>query len=119
MKNILKAEELAQLIIAIMALTCFPLGIPWWLWPVLFLAPDLSMLGYLAGAKAGAVCYNLAHHKGLSIMIIIAGWSLHLPAMVVSGLLLFAHSSFDRMLGYGLKFGDSFQHTHLGTIGKK
>jgi hypothetical protein len=24
----------------------------------------------------------------------------------------------DRMLGYGLKFSDGFQHTHLGWIGK-
>jgi hypothetical protein len=28
---------------------------PWWLYLVLALAPDLSMLGYLGGARAGAV----------------------------------------------------------------
>ncbi len=33
--------------------------------------------------------------------------------------LLFAHSSFDRMLGYGLKYNDSFNHTSLGWTGKK
>ncbi len=32
---------------------------------------------------------------------------------------LFAHSSMDRMLGYGLKYEDSFGNTHLGMIGKK
>src|SRR5690606_9788970 len=33
-------------------------------WPlllVLFLAPDLSMLGYLLGARGGAAAYNAAH----------------------------------------------------------
>ncbi|WP_022923235.1 DUF4260 family protein [Serinicoccus marinus] len=29
------------------------------------------------------------------------------------------HSAVDRLLGYGLKFTDSFAHTHLGEIGKK
>ena len=32
-------------------------------------------------------------------------------------LLLLAHTSMDRVMGYGLKHTDSFQHTHLGRIG--
>ena len=37
------------------------------------------------------------------------------------GLLLFAHASFDRMMGYGLKYDDHFKHTSLGWLpeGKK
>jgi hypothetical protein len=35
------------------------------------------------------------------------------------GLILFGHSSMDRALGYGLKYPDSFQNTHLGIIGKQ
>jgi hypothetical protein len=31
---------------------------------------------------------------------------------------LLGHSSFDRVLGYGLKYDDDFKHTHLGWIGK-
>jgi hypothetical protein len=31
---------------------------------------------------------------------------------------LFGHSSFDRVLGYGLKHEDAFQNTHLGRIGR-
>ena len=31
---------------------------------------------------------------------------------------LFGHSSFDRVMGYGLKHEDSFQNTHLGGIGR-
>jgi hypothetical protein len=41
-----------------------------------------------------------------------------MPAMQLAGLIMFGHSAFDRLLGYGLKFKDSFNHTHLGHIGK-
>jgi Domain of unknown function (DUF4260) len=33
----------------------------WWVFAVLFLAPDLSMLGYLVNVRLGAMCYNLVH----------------------------------------------------------
>jgi hypothetical protein len=41
-----------------------------------------------------------------------------LPALSVAGLVMLGHSSLDRALGYGLKYPDAFQHTHLGTIGR-
>jgi hypothetical protein len=34
------------------------------------------------------------------------------------GLILLGHSSLDRVFGYGLKYADSFRHTHLGWIGR-
>jgi hypothetical protein len=30
-----------------------------------------------------------------------------------------AHIGADRLLGYGLKYGDNFQHTHLGQLGRE
>jgi hypothetical protein len=39
----------------------FALGGPWWLLVVLALAPDLAMVGYLAGPTVGALSYNTAH----------------------------------------------------------
>jgi hypothetical protein len=33
----------------------------WLLFAILFLAPDLFMLGYLANARIGSVIYNFAH----------------------------------------------------------
>lgn len=119
MKYLLKLEELAQLILCIAGLYFLPLHIYWWLWPVLFLLPDLSMIGYLVNTKVGALCYNLAHHKGTAGIIILAGWFLSNPVLLLIGLLLWGHSAFDRVLGYGLKFPDSFKHTHLGMIGKE
>lgn len=116
MKTTLKLEELAMFTISLYFIDQLPYA--WWWFAVLFLAPDLSMLGYLVNAKVGAICYNLFHHKGIAIAIGVIGMVLSSSAVLFAGILLFAHSSFDRMLGYGLKYSDSFAHTHLGKIGK-
>ena len=36
-------------------------AVSWWLFAVLILAPDLSMLGYLAGPRVGAFTSRIAH----------------------------------------------------------
>ena len=36
-------------------------GQSWWLFVALLAVPDLGLLGYLAGARAGAVAYDLTH----------------------------------------------------------
>jgi len=69
--------------------------------------------------KVGAVMYNIAHHKLVAAIVIALGMFMQQDIVLLTGILLWAHSSFDRMLGYGLKHSDSFQHTHLGWIGKK
>jgi hypothetical protein len=90
-----------------------------WLWfAILFLTPDLGMLGYLVSPSMGAFTYNLAHHKGLAILLYLSGIYFSISQLTFAGILLFAHASFDRTLGYGLKYADSFHHTHLGLIGK-
>jgi hypothetical protein len=38
-------------------------------------------------------------------------------AALAIGAIWVAHIGMDRMLGYGLKYGDDFTHTHLGRIG--
>lgn len=116
MKTILKLEEAAQFGLSIYLFSLLP--ITWWWYLALFLAPDLSMLGYLVSPSVGAVCYNVAHHKGIAIIIGLIGFMLNMPWLLFAGILLFGHSSFDRMMGYGLKHLDSFNNTHLGLIGK-
>lgn len=119
MKQLMQLEDLTQMALAIAVIYYVPVHLPALLWPVIFLAPDLSMLGYLAGNKAGAITYNLAHHKMTAGIVICIGCIWNNPALLTSGLILWSHSSFDRLLGYGLKYSDSFHHTHLGMIGKK
>ena len=119
MKYQLKAEQAVQLALSIIALYLQPYSFHWWVWLLLFLAPDVSMLGYLVGPKTGAITYNLIHHKLVAGIFIAIGFPGHMPVLLLIGLLLWAHSSFDRMMGYGLKFPDSFHNTHLGLIGGK
>ena len=88
-----------------------------WVWfAILFLTPDVSMAGYLAGPRIGALCYNIAHTYVLPAIVGAALWmlgrSLAVPMIWV------AHIGFDRMLGYGLKYRDGFGFTHLGRIGR-
>lgn len=124
MKLLLRSEELAQFLCCLLLLVLK--GVAWWWYLLLLLGPDISMLGYLINARSGAVCYNLAHHKGVALLVLFAAFIVEVGDMLGKtdtslwpvGLVLFGHSSLDRMLGYGLKFGDHFQHTHLGWIGK-
>ena len=117
--KLIKIEELAMTAIGIYGIFLFNLDLPIWAWALLFFAPDLSMLGYMMGTKTGAFCYNLVHHRGVAILLTATGLFLVNPEITATGILLFAHSSFDRMMGYGLKFSDDFKHTHLGWMGQK
>lgn len=116
MKKIIMLEEAGQTALAIYGMYALHTGISWYWWILLFLSPDISMLGYLFNTKVGAYAYNLFHHKGVAVLVILTGIAFHYPILLLAGLLLFGHSSFDRMMGYGLKFTDSFKHTHLGML---
>ena len=90
-------------------------------WPAfafLFLAPDLAMLAYLAGPRAGAIAYDLAHTYVLALALTLVGFFVALPAAAAGGLIWIAHIGFDRALGYGLKYPTGFGDTHLGRIGR-
>jgi len=90
----------------------------WWLFAILFLAPDLSFLGYLAGTRLGAIAYNLLHTIAGPIALALAGLFVsYEPAMAIA-LIWLAHCGFDRALGYGLKYEAGFGFTHLGRIGR-
>ena len=117
MKNLLKVEEL--FLFGLSLFLFMQLDYSWWLYALFFFAPDLSMVGYLGGPKVGAMVYNFIHHKGLAIGVYILGAVLANSAMQFAGLILLGHSSLDRVLGYGLKYPDAFNSTHLGKIGRQ
>jgi hypothetical protein len=117
MKNIIKLEEMAMLIVSVLALMY--LKVPYFYYLILFLGPDISMLGYLLGNKTGAISYNIFHHKGIAMTLFVVGFIYNIWLLQVAGLILFGHSSMDRMMGYGLKTFEGFKFTHLGAIGKK
>lgn len=118
MKTILRLEEAAMLLLT---LFLFQQQSPysWWWFAGCFLLPDISMLAYLVNNRAGAYVYNLFHHKGVAIIIYLVGCYAMNDVLIFTGLILFGHSSFDRIQGYGLKYVSGFKDTHLGKIGKK
>ncbi len=84
-----------------------------WLFALLILAPDLSMLGYLAGVKIGATIYNVIHIDLWPIGLIVYGLALSNAAVIPIGLIWLAHIGGDRLLGFGLKYPTEFTDTHL------
>ena len=88
-------------------------GASWLLFVLLFLVPDLSMLGYLSGPRTGATSYNLFHTYVLPGLLAAFGILTGSPLLVSLALVWFAHIGFDRMVGFGLKYPTGFFDTHL------
>jgi hypothetical protein len=113
---LLRTEGAALLAVCVILYAKF--GTVWWLFLALLLAPDIGMSGYVRTTRLGAATYN-AFHTYVPPAILVTAAVLTGNTIVWSlGLVWFAHIGMDRALGYGLKYGDSFQHTHLGFIGK-
>jgi hypothetical protein len=91
----------------------------WWIYAALFLAPDLSFLGYLGGTRLGAVIYNAAHSYMVPMALMTIGFAIAEPLVLSIAMIWLAHIGFDRALGYGLKYARGFGFTHLGRIGKQ
>ena len=89
-----------------------------WLYFGLLFVPDISALGYLAGNKIGSHTYNIGHSLIAPLVLLGIGVAGERPLVTAVALIWVAHIGLDRALGFGLKFSDSFSHTHLGRIGK-
>jgi len=91
----------------------------WWTFAGLLLAPDLGMVGYLANTAVGAAIYNSVHTETPPILLLCTALARDNKTAVGLALCWLAHIGMDRMLGYGLKYGTGFTHTHLGIFGGK
>jgi hypothetical protein len=92
------------------------LDISWWWFAALLLAPDLGLLGYLAGHRVGSATYNLAHTLSGPLALGLAGLATSRPTMLAGALIWAAHIGMDRALGYGLKYPTDFRDTHLQRV---
>jgi hypothetical protein len=114
-RTLLRLEGLTLFAVMILLYT---LGTgPWWLFAVLFLAPDLSFAAYLTGPKVGAIAYNAAHSYLAPMALMATGFGMNWPLALSIAMIWLAHIGFDRALGYGLKYFAGFSFTHLGRIG--
>jgi hypothetical protein len=113
---LLRLEGLA--VAAVTAVLYARTGASWWLFAALWLAPDLSMLGYLAGPCRGARVYNAFHTYVGPVVLALSALLLHAQVALPIALVWANHIGVDRLLGWGLKYADGFGFTHLGRIGK-
>jgi hypothetical protein len=87
----------------------------WWPFLALLAVPDLGLLGYLVGARVGAVAYDLTHTY-LPPAILVLGGVLGSSSLAVSAALIwFAHIGMDRALGLGLRYPDRPRESHLNA----
>ena len=112
--RLLRVEGLA-VFVAALALY-FDAGHGWVLLVVLALAPDLSMVGYLAGPRAGAIAYDAAHTYLGPVALAVAGVLGGSDLAEQLALIWLVHVGADRLLGYGLKYSTGFKDTHLQRV---
>jgi hypothetical protein len=117
MKYVLKLESLGLLVLFTAIYFHLYPG-EWVLYLSLFFLPDLSFILFVISKKLGVIAYNIFHHQGIAAFLFIIGYQSHNEMMMKIALIFLAHSTFDRVAGYGLKYFDSFDHTHLGWVGK-
>ena len=115
MTNLLRLEGLCFGAAALMIYWLF--GFSWWVFLGLILVPDISMIGYLRGARFGAICYNVVHTTIGPWLVLLAYGLIGNKWALAIALIWFAHIGIDRALGYGLKLKTDFKDTHLGRIG--
>ncbi len=83
----------------------------------MWLAPDLSMIGYLGKPCRGARIYNAFHtYIGPGVLGLMS-FLLHAHLLLPVALVWANHIGVDRLLGFGLKYSAGFGWTHLGLAG--
>ncbi len=85
----------------------------WLQFALLFLLPDISMIGYAVNAHIGAMSYNAVHSYVAPLILAACSLGTHHSAVLSVSLIWIAHIAFDRSLGYGLKYPARFKDTHL------
>ena len=114
---LLRLEGLA--VAAVTAVLYARMGANWWLFAVLWFAPDLSMVGYVAGPCRGARVYNAFHTYVGPVVLALSALAMGGHAALPVALVWANHIGVDRLLGYGLKYGDGAGWTHLGRVGRR
>ncbi|PEN13091.1 hypothetical protein CRI94_10585 [Longibacter salinarum] len=120
--TLLRLEGLAVALVAVGIYSQY--GASWWVFAIVFLLPDLGMLGYLASPRVGTWTYNLVHTYVTPLIFAGGAFAFRATAAEYASLIgsitliWIAHIGTDRALGFGLKRASGFKETHLGRIGK-
>ncbi|HEY3705602.1 MAG TPA: DUF4260 domain-containing protein [Terracidiphilus sp.] len=114
---VLRVEALAVAVLTVVVYA--HMGASWWMFAALWLLPDLSMLGYLAGPYWGARTYNAIHAYATPVALGLCAFLLNAKGLLPVAVIWANHIAVDRVLGYGLKYPSRFGWTHLGRTGKE
>ncbi|GAB3799715.1 DUF4260 domain-containing protein [Virgibacillus kimchii] len=113
-KILIHLEGLAVLLLSVYFYFLVDYG--WLFFILLLFAPDLSVLGYFADKKTGAVIYNIFHTYIVPVMCIVIALLFSIQLLLAIGLVWTAHIGMDRTVGFGLKYHTDFKDTHLQRI---
>jgi len=115
-RTLLRLEGAVVLGAALAAYAQFGAG--WGVFALWLFAPDLALLGYLAGPRVGAAFYNATHSYAGAVALLVFGVLAAAPWALAGGLIWCAHIGLDRVFGHGLKYATGLGATHLGRIGR-
>ena len=111
---LLHIEGLTLLVVSLILYGNLNFG--WGTFAFLLFVPDLAIIPYAINKRVGQVIYNLLHTivfpLALGMYSILNANELGLQI----SLIWFAHIGMDHMLGYGLKYPDSFKETHFSRV---
>ncbi|SFS10668.1 protein of unknown function [Granulicella pectinivorans] len=110
---LIRLEAAAILVVTLVAYHHLQASAGWFRFAILFLTPDLFMLGYLANPRFGSALYNLGHTVWVPLLLALYAWNAEREATLAVALIWISHIAFDRVLGYGLKYPTYFKDTHL------
>ena len=92
------------------------LDFPIWLFFVLLLVPDITMIGYAINKEIGAIVYNFGHSLIVPLLFAIGYFSFSKDYLLIISIIWLAHIFMDRLLGFGLKYKESFNKTHIQKL---
>ncbi|MGX7243831.1 DUF4260 family protein [Enterococcus quebecensis] len=109
--------QLENGILFLLTLTLFIyFGFPVFYFFLFLLLPDITMVGYLSNPSLGAKIYNLGHNLVFPVLLIFIYLPTQTTLLLAISLVWCAHIFIDRILGYGLKYPDTFKHTHIQNL---
>ena len=114
-RRLLNIEGMAALGFGMVAF--WQLDVTWWLFGLLLLAPDLSMLTIPLGKRVSAFSYNVFHTYASPAILALAGFLASENLLLAIAAIWVCHIGLDRTLGYGLKYAArDFKETHIQQV---
>jgi len=108
---LLRAEGLA--ILAAAVTVYFTQGFGWVAFALLLLTPDLAFLVFIVNKRAGVATYNAVHALTAPVILGLAALLIGSTLGLQLALIWLAHIGMDRLFGYGLRYLNDADDSHM------